>query len=315
MSSLPSVKNWHVVTNCSSIKKRQDNTLKLDPFRLSFDQFCHKWTTKVKSSKSQISALETYGGRTFIEAVAVTEKLQAELYVVSAGLGLVHASQNIPNYSLTVSKGEGSIGNWLLSQNKSPSEWWLALNQQLGKSNPIRKIIKSSEGVIFALPSTYLEMIDIELEKLPPELVAKIFIITSTAGRKAISSKLKERALPYDERLDGAKNYKGTRNDFAQRALKHFVTEIDFINQNISSIKNDIDNFLKKYKKPDIPTRIKLSDEAIISLIQKNWYAYGGTRDKLHRYLRDTALVACEQNRFGTLWNQVRLAKEQRISA
>ena len=314
MPSIPSVKNWHVVTNCSSIKKRQDSPLKLDPFRLSFDQFCIQWTTKVKSSTSQVSALETYGGRTFIEAVAVTEKLQAELYVVSAGLGLVKASENIPNYSLTVSKGEGSIGNWLLSQNKSPSDWWLALNQQLGRSNAIRKIIKSSEGVIFALPSTYLEMIDIELEKLPPELLAKIFIITSTAGRKAISSKLKERALPYDERLDSAKNYQGTRNDFAQRALKHFVAETDFINQDINGVKNEINSYLKKYKKPEIPARAKLDDEAIVSLIEKNWNACGGTRDKLHRYLRDTALVACEQNRFGALWNQVRSTKVQRIS-
>lgn len=315
MPTLSSVKNWHVVTNCSSIKKRQDHPLKLDPFRLSFEQFCLTWTSKVKSSTSQISALETYGGRTFIEAVAVTEKLQAELHVVSAGLGLVQASQNIPNYSLTVSKGEGSIGNWLLSQNKSPSDWWLALNQQLGKSNAIRKIIKSSEGVIFALPSTYLEMIEVELEKLPPDLLAKIFIITSTAGRKAISSKLKERALPYDERLDGAKNYKGTRNDFAQRALKHFVAETDFLNQDINSIKNEVNNYLIKYTKPEIPTRTKLTDEAIISLIEKNWDDYGGTRDKLHRFLRDTALVACEQNRFGALWNQVRSTKQQGISA
>ena len=37
MPSLSSVKNWHVVTNCSSIKKRQDHPLKLDPFRLSFE--------------------------------------------------------------------------------------------------------------------------------------------------------------------------------------------------------------------------------------------------------------------------------------
>ena len=120
--------------------------------------------------------------------------------------------------------------------------------------------------------------------------------------------------MPYDERLDGAKNYQGTRNDFAQRALKHFVAETDFINRDINGVKNEINSYLKKYKKPEIPARTKLADEAIVSLIEKNWNACGGTRDKLHRYLRDTALVACEQNRFGALWNQVRSTKVQRIS-
>ena len=314
MQTIPSVKNWHVVTNCSSIKKRKDIPIRLDPLRLNFDQFCLSWTKKVKASTSQITALETYGGRTFIEAAAVSQKIQAELHVVSAGLGLVSASRKIPNYSLTVSKGEGSIANWLLAQNKSSSDWWLALNEQLGRSNALRKLIKSSEGVIFALPCTYLAMIDVELEKLPSKLLTKIYILTSAAGRKSISSKLKERALPYDERLDGSKSYQGTRNDFAQRALKHFVAETDFINQDINSIKNQINKYLKKYKKPEIPERIKLADDAILLLIEKNWNAYGGTRGKLHRYLRDTALVACEQNRFGALWNQVRSTKEQGIS-
>jgi len=313
MRTVSSVKKWHVVTNCSSIKKRHDTPVYLDPFRMSFDQFCSSWTSKIKASGSQITALETYGGRSFIEAVSVAEKIQAELHVVSAGLGLVPVSQKIPNYSLTVSKGDGSIANWLLNQNKSASDWWMALNEQLGRPNALRKIIKSSEGVIFALPSTYLKMIGVELEKLPPDLLAKTFIITSTAGRNAISSKLRERALPYDERLDGSKKYQGTRNDFAQRSLKHFVAETDFINQDINSIKNNISNYLKKYKKPEIPARTKLTDDAILLLIEKNWRTYGGTRDKLHRFLRDTALVACEQNRFGALWNQVRANKEQGI--
>jgi hypothetical protein len=314
MQTISSTKDWHVVTNCSSIKKRKDSPLKLDPSQQNFENFCKSWTDLIKSSVSQVSAMETYGGRTFIEAVAVTEKIQAELHVVSAGLGLIQATQRIPNYNLTVSKGEGSIGNWLATQNKSVSDWWLTLNQHLGKPNAIERIIKSSDGVIFALPSTYLEMIDVELEKLSADSLNKIFIITSTAGRKAISSKLKQRALPYDERLDGAKNYQGTRNDFAQRALKHFVNEIDFLNHDIDSIKNEISNYLKKHKKPDIPSRIKLTDDAILLLIEKNWKTYGGTRDKLHRFLRDTALVACEQNRFGALWNIVRESRNQGIS-
>ncbi len=314
MSLISPVKNWHIVTNCSSIKKRVDASITADCLRENFNDFCIRWTTNVKFSNSKVSALETYGGRAFIEAVSAARKLGTELHVVSAGLGLISESQQIPNYSLTISKGNGSIASWLREQEKSSSDWWTKLNLHLGKSNSIQKLIKSSEGVILALPSTYLEMIAKELEQLDEKLISKIFIISSTAGQQMLSEKLKNRALPYNENLDGSENYQGTRNDFAQRALKHFVTEIDFKNRDINDIKNAITSYLNLFEKPVIPVRAKLNDDAILLLIERNWSSVGGTRDKLHRYLRDSALVACEQNRFGILWNKVREKKQKESS-
>lgn len=309
-----SVKKWQVVTNCSSIKRRRDTPVTLDHSRLNFDTFSNAWASKVKSSNTETTALETYGGRAFIDAVTAARKLETELHIVSAGLGLIEESQKIPNYSLTISKGQGSIATWLQGQNKSAADWWSALNKQLGKSNSLKKLIKSSEGVIFAVPSTYLEMISEELEKIDEELIAKIYIISSTSGQQQLSDKLRNRALPYNERLEGSLDHRGTRNDFAQRALKHFVTEINFKNQDINDVKKEITSYLNLYEKPVIPARTKLNDEAILLLIEKNWHLYGGTRDKLHRYLRDEALVACEQSRFGILWNRVRATKKNESS-
>jgi len=54
-----------------------------------------------------------------------------------------------------------------------------------------------------------------------------------------------------------------------------------------------------------IPLRQKRTDEQIIALLRQSWTSYAGSSTRLHRYLRDEALVACEQSRFRTLWRQL----------
>jgi hypothetical protein len=300
---------WRIVTNCSSIKRRTGPAITPSMGYQTLEKFSAAWVDKVLKADDLVAVEETYGGRTFTEALAATEFLGAELYVISAGLGLVHAKDKIPNYNLTVSQGTGSISNWLKVSGKFSNEWWATLNNKLGKPYPIFKITNESEGLILALPSTYLEMISTELLMLPKEAIEKLIIITSEFGQKNIDAELQPRCLPYDERLDGVPTYRGTRNDFPQRALKHLVNEIDFRKKSIEEIKQDVLNLLNGLSKPTLPTRTKLNDDQIKELISQNWDIYLGKRESLHRFLRDFALVACEQKRFGTLWNQVKLEK------
>ncbi len=297
---------WQVVTNCSSTKRRTGKPIAPAMGYRSLDELCGAWVQKLGKASDLKTVVETYGGRTFTEAVAASQRLGADLHVISAGLGLVHAQHEIPYYNLTVSEGVGSIASWLEEKNKSPADWWASLNNKLGKPYPIVQLTKKSQGVILALPSTYLEMISAELLMLTEHQREKIFIITSFAGQQKIHPDLRPRCLPYDERLDGANEYRGTRNDFPQRALKHLVNEIDFQRLSIRAIQKEVHEFLEKHSKPTLPARAKLDDHQIKQLIQKNWQTYLGKRNSLHRFLRDVALVACEQKRFGALWNQVK---------
>jgi hypothetical protein len=300
---------WQVVTNCSSIKRRKGTSITPALEYRTVQSLTAAWVKMILQVDDLKPVVDTYGGRTFTEAVAACKKIRANLYVISAGVGLVHANDKIPNYNLTVSLGNGSISQWLDERGTTSDEWWVLLNQKLGKPYPIFQLSKKSEGLILALPSTYLKMIMAELMMMPNELRNKLIIITSTAGQKSIHSDLLPRCLPYDERLDGHAAYRGTRNDFPQRALKHLVNEIDFQKNSIEEIKLEVLNFLNGLSKPTLPTRIKLDDEQIKALISKNWAIYLGKRESLHRFLRDVALVACEQKRFGILWNQVKLEK------
>jgi len=301
---------WHIVTSCSSIKRRQGTAITPLLNAKTLEVLCSTWAKKISSATNLSPVIETYGGRSFVEAVKAAKKTGFELNVISAGLGLVHSNNLIPNYSLTVSKGNGSIAEWLEQKKISNSDWWHALNLKLNKHNPIQQLVRNSQGVLFALPSTYVGLIVKELLTLDEYELNKIYLITSQSGQRMLPDFLCARCIPYDERLEGSYQYKGTRNDFAQRALHHFVSEIEFRNESIEISRTKVEAFLAKLTKPEIPIRQKLNDSEIIKLIKKNWEQCGGRREGLLRYLRDCALVACEQKRFGHLWQQVRFEYE-----
>jgi hypothetical protein len=311
MNTTSKIKRWQVVTNCSSVKKRRDPVLSPSLSSRNLEELAKSWVGKLSKAKTLEKVIDTYGGRTFKEAISASQLVEAELSVISAGLGLVKADEKIPNYNLTISTGDGSISTWLRDRGLQSKDWWKALNHHLNKDSSISNLLIDASGVIFALPSSYLKLIQHELDSLCIEELERIYIITSEAGQLGLSKQLRQRCLPYDERLDGAINYQGTRNDFAQRALKHFVEEVDFKKLPLSESKSQVLSFLSKHKKPVLPTRTKASDKEIQKLIKTNWKTYEGKRDPLHRFLRDVALVSCEQKRFSTLWNEVREQKSK----
>ncbi len=300
------IEYWQIVTNCSSVKRRKDTPLVPSLSCRSLDQLASTWVVKLNKTKILEPVIDTYGGRTFKEAILANKLIDGELSVISAGLGLVKANEKIPNYNLTISTGEGSIAKWLRDRGLTSKDWWMILNNHLNKTNSLNDLVRKSSGVIFALPSSYIKLIQAELDSFSPAELEKIYVITSEAGQRILNEPLRERCLPYDERLDGVINFQGTRNDFPQRALKHFVEEVDFKSIAFSESKAKVSAFLSNLQKPKLPVREKASNKEIQRLIKINWKKFNGKRDLLHRFLRDEVLVACEQKRFGVLWNEVR---------
>lgn len=298
---------WKILTNCSSIKRRLDYSITPSLSYRNIESVCDSWVRKIQKSDQLKSVEDTYGGRSFTEALFVADHLNADLHVISAGLGLVSRFDLIPNYNLTTSQGSGSIAEWLSDKKLKSSDWWTLLTEKLNQPKPILNLLQESEGIILAAPSTYLELISEELQNISTEQLEKLFIITSPSGQRNLTLNLKTRILPYDERINGNHKYNGTRNDFPQRCLKHFATEIDFKSKNISLITKDILHFLDKHNKPIIPLRQKLNDEKIKQIIRLNWSKYQGKSHSLHRHLRDDAYIACEQKRFSNLWNEIKV--------
>jgi hypothetical protein len=242
----------------------------------------------------------------------VARLISAEFYVISAGLGLVRSDDLVPNYSLTISEGDGSLQSWLALQNVCSSHWWLALCEALGTTTPLSNLINSqpkSSLVFIALPASYLEMVASDLAFVRADHVRNIRIFTSTAGANTLGSNLQRVVMPYDDRLEGIANHDGTRTDFPHRALKHFVAELQGHKLTILPAKASIRNAMDNSRRRIVPKRNRATDRQIVELLHANWVAYDGSAYKLLRYLRDEALVACEQSRFSRLWRKIKVDK------
>lgn len=299
-----------VITNCTNRKRRSDETVRPNGLRAirNVGQLAEAWTRKLQSSTQRIPICTLYQGRTFSDSKQVAEHCGARLHVVSAGLGYVDCEQLAPRYEFTITDGQGSIREWLIERNSHVTDWWLALNSQLGQHNPISNHINRSganDVFILALPSTYFELIASDLAQVQAGRTEALRILTSTAGIRTLPEHLRRQAMPYDDRLDGLPPYSGTRGDFPQRAMRHFVEQLNGHRKPTSIGIESVLKALALGKRKVIPQRTKMNDNQIIHLIESNWTLAGGRASRLLRVLRDTELVACEQSRFSSLWRKV----------
>jgi hypothetical protein len=299
-----------IITNCTSRKRKNG----IDPLLPSFvDEFSVKdavklWVKGLESAPMKFAPLDLYQGRSISECRLVSRYLSAELFVISAGLGLVSSANLIPNYSLTISEGNGSIQNWLTNQNSNSIDWWTELCLSLGTPEPISSLISNSSSqhkVMIAVPKSYMEMIASDLEKIGSNHHQNLRIFTSIAGSKVVPNSLKSLVMPYDERLEGITQHNGTRSDFPQRALKHFVTHLQAQDLSLEEAKCLVRRSMESSHLKLNPRRLKVTDDLIEELVFKNWQNFGGNGTKLLRFLRDEEKVACEQSRFRGIWRKV----------
>ena len=249
---------------------------------------------------------EVYVGRSFSEAKRVASVLDAALFVVSAGLGIVSASEMVPGYDLTVVDGTNSIRSLLKTQGKKTSDWWALLTKDDVRQRSLRSVVQQNPDslVLVALPSSYLQMVVEDIESLSDSEVDRVRIFTSSSGRSSVSERIRKVVLPYDERLEGSL-FPGTRNDFAQRALRHFIESLSGHRLSLKKSHEAVARALMAMSSRQLPTRVRKTDDEIRMLLEQNWIDFGGSSTRLLRYLRDDALVACEQSRFRNLWLSV----------
>uniref|UniRef100_E1T3X4 DUF6884 domain-containing protein n=1 Tax=Burkholderia sp. (strain CCGE1003) TaxID=640512 RepID=E1T3X4_BURSG len=297
-----------VVTNCTNRKRVGDDAVVLSAANMvgSLPSLAARWGSAITKSHSSGQAQDIYMGRAFSEARQVTAMLGGTLYVISAGLGVVSAQDEIPSYNLTVAEGSNSLKPLLAQLGKQPSDWWAALIAELGKQRSVRAMLERNADALalFALPGSYIALIAEDLASLTQEQLGRIRIITSDHGRSLLPEQAHHVVLPYDERLEGS-SYAGTRTDFPQRALRHFVEVLSGQQLAIDDAKAAVTAAMCAFKKPIIPVRERKTDSEILMLLRKNWHRFDGASTRLLRYLRDDALVACEQSRFRNLWNRL----------
>lgn len=263
-----------------------------------------QWRTALSVHTPKLTASEMYMGRSMVDAKFVAEALHSPLYVASAGLGLVAGNEEVSPYDLTASGARGGLQEVLLRLEATSAQWW---NLLCGGRGLACLLARHPEAILLAaLPANYVEMVAPDLSQLPPEAVQRLRLFTSQLGAGALPTTLADIAMPYDDRLESVPNYAGTRADFPQRAMRHYVVSLGGHHLPLRKARDAVQDALKSYEPPRPVNRQRADDEAIKRLLRKQWRETGGRGTTLLRYLRDEALISCEQGRFSKLWREVR---------
>lgn len=296
-----------LLTNCTNRKRGRSSD------RSSWDLAKHShggaladlarlWKGELSRLSDLLPAAERYLGRSVVEAREAADVIGATLGFVSAGLGLTYASTLVPYYDLTVSPGPNSISPLLAQFDSTSADWWMELNAGPAIASAISD--DRTKAAFLALPSGYLEMISMDLQHCASQCAEKIRIFTSEKGRAAVPEHLRRSVMPYDDRLE-ATDFSGTRTDFPQRALRHFVEKLHGQRLSLAESVVAVERAMSGLQVRRIPRRTKLDDEEIAQLLRTNWNEHNGSSTRLLRFLRDQAQVACEQGRFRRIWHEL----------
>lgn len=271
------------------------------PAGTSLVRLAKSWCRLVGNAEAGTLVRVLYQGRSIVDTAAAAEILGASWYVVSAGLGLVCSDQPVPAYECTVAAGS-DLHHRLRALDCSTAGWWNALTN--AQPAPLSRIIARTPTLL-ALPSTYLRMVRDDLAQVTPARAGQLRIFTSAAGVRCVPDHLKNCAMPYDERLESVRGFAGTRSDFAQRALRHFVEVLEATSMSLEGARDAVSASLERHRQRQRSVGQRMTDEEIRQVLMTQWARYSGRSTKLLRHLRDEAGISCEQRRFSRLWQEL----------
>jgi hypothetical protein len=279
--------------------------------RGSLDAVSRGWDERIALSKPLIEAGRLYSGRQFHEALQAKHALNAEMLILSAGLGVLLPCDLVPSYGLTVVPGSSDNVLKMVDGDVSAADWWRALTARPDRFRTLNAAIKqighSEDLLLIALPSPYLAMVEHELEQFSRERLSRTRIFTGQSFRFR-TARLNHHLMPYDARLDGPNSpAPGTTTDFASRALRDFATAVlpfapdETPEKHAEVVLSRIDQWAFAVR----PRRERQSDADLRDVIRASWGDAGGSASQMLRWLRAELGLACEQGRMRDLYAAV----------
>ena len=300
-----------VITICT-LRKRARPPFASTPASLPVDTqdvIQAAWFRKLLMLPPYTSAGMLYAGRGFGLAASAASNANAKLYILSAGLGLVPADRQVPLYGLTVSPGYSESVSARVTGEFDATKWFSALLSSPTSDQWDDAIGYNSGRILIALTRPYAQMVGESLSALEPRALARLRIF-GTSLASALPPALHPALAPYDTRLDAL--LPGTRVDFSQRALHHFIGLVTGKNERErDSDYAAVASALENVTAPDRPNRPRRTDAEILEMISGRLQSQQGIA-RILRALRDEEGVACEQSRFSRLY---RLALQNRQAA
>ena len=299
-----------VVIPCSSRKRLEPNRLAraVSLPRGSQYELETAWLDRLVLLERPVAARDLYSGRGALLGRQAARATSAPLYIASAGLGLVGEDVMVPAYGITVARrGDDAIPPRTVGR-FDPGAWWAAVCAG-PISTTFEQVLAGGEGriALVALTKPYAAMLADSLKSLPERAVADLRLF-GWGLRDDLPASLHGSIMGYDARLEAA--LPGTRSDFAQRALTHFVANVLPLGASNRERHRDlVEQVLGSLKAPHYATRARASDAEILAWLRRPAQASGGI-GRLLRCIRDEG-IACEQSRFSRLHAQARQQRSE----
>lgn len=290
-----------VITTCSAAKRQRLTAAIHEIARGPQADVAQKWVEKLREDQ-KLHPLDTvYGGRAFQTARQVADSVHGDLGVISAGLGYLRNAAKIPGYDLTVRDvGPGSVRR-RIKGDFDAQKWWRSVSSGPFASSLTTDVI-GRPVVLICISRGYAELIREELNALT-EYRDQLRIFGLSISEH-LPERLRDSVMPYDERLSGIDGG-GTRVDFAQRALQHYVTTIHpFARGSLAMARQGVERALSGKKRPVRHRQVRMSDEQVTSLIRKLWSRFGRNYGDMLHHIRNELHFSCEQSRFAKLFRK-----------
>jgi len=191
------------------------------------------WLKRARDHVDQRPAGEIYAGpgwATLLAArKAAEERAECRLYIMSAGFGLLEASERIPPYSATFAPGADQVSRRITGHGsvvERHQTWWRLINTARGRGYyPLTEALREAEQCVVAVGVNYLLAASRDFEELtrardPEQLV----LICVGAGNSAVRDTLRPYLLPFDLRTESF--LPGPRTTINARAARWLLSQV-----------------------------------------------------------------------------------------
>jgi hypothetical protein len=259
----------------------------------------HEWRERLASTPApRLTAESMYAGdhwSAVLEAyrLSSTYSSRTELWIISAGYGLIESSSQIKPYSATFSSGKpdsvwrGPIDGGRIEQLQA---WWRGLNQR----TTLEDVMPSGDGaMLIAAGADYLTAIRTEVERLAHTGDEHLSVISAGSHSKRAS-------LPVTGGLRTALG--GTDSALNARVLRLIAATAHEHEFRYSRMERLLNHLAHSTRPPPRQRGNAATDAALQDFIRSLRRRVPGiSRTRALRDLRASG-IACEQNRFAAIW-------------
>ncbi len=311
----------HVITSCTKRKRYVPDSALLMRHTAGdtiADRF-QRWRDSYQRFAAGVPALDLYAGDHWAQMRALTNSaetaLDVELWVCSAGVGLVKAQAPVVPYAATFSRHHPDAVSRSadpVSFRRDVDEWW---GKQVGWSGPHPPSPRTITDLVDIDPSTLILVVAAGeyLRVLRPDLLEAASRMTNADHLTIFSADAAayEDLRPYSVPVSGdfATVLGGSLHSVNSRTAYHAISRLGGRAAVRSQFRGIVEELMETAQPRPTHNRAPMTDDEVIGFITERLARDPKARKtRLLRDLRDSNR-ACEQSRFGRLFDRVRSSR------